>query len=354
MNGAKPLHSIGDLSALTGVPVRTIRFYSDTGLLPPTDRTPAGYRRYDDAALGRLHLIGVLRDLDVGLTTVRRVLDGDLCVADVAAAHADATALRIRALRMRQSLLRLVARRGLGPEETVLLHRLVRLTSDERKALVTDFVSGLTAGNPEVRDAAAVLRTALPVLPDDPSDAQLAAWVELAGLMADDGFRARMARAPFPPADADALPGVAPGTAAALVSHVREAVAAARRAGVGPDSAAARTVVDSVVERFAAALGRPAGPELRRWMASRFEAGHDPLVERYWRLVWTVNDWRIVDGHLPFQPWMVEALAPSRSEPEPEPAGRWPVAGPPAGGGSGRGQRATSPAEVRRNPQASK
>ncbi|MFC8570170.1 MerR family transcriptional regulator [Streptomyces sp. NPDC057245] len=318
MNGAKHLHSIGELSALTGVPVRTIRFYSDTGLLPPTDRTPAGYRRYGAAALGRLHLIGVLRDLDVGLTTIRRVLDGDLSVAGVAAAHADATALQIRTLRMRQSLLRLVARRGLGPEETVLMHRLTRLTSGERKALVGDFVSGLASEDPGSRDAAAVLRTALPVLPDDPSEAQLAAWTELAGLMADDGFRARMVRAPFPPVDADALPGVAPGTAAALLAFVREAVADARRAGVEPDSAAARPVVDSVVERFASALGRPAGPELRRWMASRFEAAHDPLVERYWRLVWTVNDWRIVDGHLPFQPWMAEALA----RPEPEPIGR--------------------------------
>ncbi|CAM5716972.1 hypothetical protein SVIOM342S_07852 [Streptomyces violaceorubidus] len=35
MNGATPPHSIGELSARTGVSVRTIRFYSDTGLLPP-------------------------------------------------------------------------------------------------------------------------------------------------------------------------------------------------------------------------------------------------------------------------------------------------------------------------------
>ncbi len=52
----------------------------------------------------------------------------------------------------------------------------------------------------------------------------------------------------------------------------------------------------------------PAGPGLREWMAREFDTGHDPLVERYWRLVWTVNDWQVVDGHLPFQPWMAEAL----------------------------------------------
>ncbi|MCM1943726.1 MerR family transcriptional regulator [Streptomyces sp. G3] len=311
MNGATPLYSIGELSARTGVPVRTIRFYSDTGLLPPTDRTPAGYRRYDDAALGRLHLIGVLRELDVDLATVRRVLDGAASVAEVAAAHADATALRIRALRLRHSMLRLVARRGPSPEETVLMHRLTRLTADERRRMVTDFVTGLDAGTPQARDAAAVLRTALPDLPDEPSDDQLAAWVELAELISDDGFRARMADAAFPPADETALPGVAPEQAAELVPFVRAAVADARAAGIDPDGSGADAVVEAVARRFAAVLGRPDGPELRDWMASRFEAGHDPLVERYWRLVWTVNDWQVVPGHLPFQPWMVRALSRS-------------------------------------------
>ncbi|NDZ69600.1 MerR family transcriptional regulator [Streptomyces sp. SID10362] len=311
MNGATPLYSIGELSARTGVPVRTIRFYSDTGLLPPTDRTPAGYRRYDDAALGRLHLIGVLRELDVDLATVRRVLDGAASVAEVAAAHADATALRIRALRLRHSMLRLVARRGPSPEETVLMHRLTQLTADERRRMVTDFVTGLDAGTPQARDAAAVLRTALPDLPDEPSDAQLAAWVELAELIADDDFRARMADAAFPPADETALPGVAPEQAAELVPFVRAAVADARAAGIDPDGSGADAVVEAVARRFAAVLGRPDGPELRDWMASRFEAGHDPLVERYWRLVWTVNDWQVVPGHLPFQPWMARALSRS-------------------------------------------
>ncbi|MGW5087310.1 MerR family transcriptional regulator [Streptomyces coelicoflavus] len=308
MNGATPPHSIGELSARTAVPVRTIRFYSDTGLLPPTGRTPAGYRRYDDAALDRLHLIGVLRELGVDLATVRRILDGGLSVAEVAAAHADATALQIRALRLRHSMLRLVARRGPSPEETVLMHRLTRLTADERRRMVADFIADLGAGTPQARGAAAVLRTALPDLPDEPSDAQLAAWVELAELIADDDFRARMADAAFPPADEDALPGVAPEQAAELVPFVRGAVADARAAGIAPDGSGADAVVEAVAERFAAVLGRPDGPGLREWMASRFEAGHDPLVERYWRLVWTVNDWQVVPGHLPFQPWMAEAL----------------------------------------------
>lgn len=40
------LHPIGELARRTGVPVRTIRFYSDTGVVVPAGRSPAGYRLY--------------------------------------------------------------------------------------------------------------------------------------------------------------------------------------------------------------------------------------------------------------------------------------------------------------------
>ncbi|MFK0050499.1 MerR family transcriptional regulator [Streptomyces sp. NPDC090741] len=309
MNGTTSLHSIGSLSTRTGVPVRTIRFYSDMGLLPPSHRTPAGYRSYDNAALIRLQTICALRELDVDLATIRRVLGGELSVAEVAAARADATELQIRVLRLRRNVLRHLARRGHNPEEAALVHQLIRRTSEERRRLVTDFIDGLTtAGTPSAPTAAAALRSAVPDLPDDPTDAQVAAWMEITELITDTGFHARMAHAALPPADEDALPGVAAVTAAELVAFARQAVATARESGTDPQDGEAVAVVDAVVARFASALGRPVGPELKEWMAGRFEEGHDPLVARYWRLVWTVNDWRVLPGHLPFQPWLIEAL----------------------------------------------
>src|SRR5436305_1349494 len=57
------LLSIGELSSRTGLPVRTIRFYSDSGVLPPASRTDAGYRQYGTDALPRLGLVRTLRDL---------------------------------------------------------------------------------------------------------------------------------------------------------------------------------------------------------------------------------------------------------------------------------------------------
>jgi DNA-binding transcriptional MerR regulator len=48
--------SIGELARLTGLSVRTIRFYSDSGVVPTAGRTSGGYRTYDVTALARLKL----------------------------------------------------------------------------------------------------------------------------------------------------------------------------------------------------------------------------------------------------------------------------------------------------------
>jgi hypothetical protein len=40
------LLTIGELAERTGLSVRTIRFYSDSGVVPPAGRTDAGYRLY--------------------------------------------------------------------------------------------------------------------------------------------------------------------------------------------------------------------------------------------------------------------------------------------------------------------
>ncbi|WP_398918967.1 MerR family transcriptional regulator [Streptomyces sp. 2132.2] len=92
--------------------MRTIRFYSDSGVVAPTTRSPACYRLYDFDALLRLELLRTLRELGVDLPTVRRVLDRELSVAEVAAAHADALDVEIRVLQLRRSVLRAVARGG--------------------------------------------------------------------------------------------------------------------------------------------------------------------------------------------------------------------------------------------------
>lgn len=190
MDGAAELFSIGELARRSGLAVRTIRFYSDEGIVVPTARSRAGYRLYDAGAPARLELVRTLRELGVDLPAVRRVLDRELSVAEVAAVHADAVEVRIRALRLRRAVLRLVAERGSGPEEVRLMHRVTRLSAQERRRLVDVLVEGAE------ESVAAMVRVAAPDLPEDPSAEQVAAWVELVELMGDAEFGEVFRRAP--------------------------------------------------------------------------------------------------------------------------------------------------------------
>ncbi|MFJ8828194.1 MerR family transcriptional regulator [Streptomyces sp. NPDC102467] len=279
------LYSIGELSRRTGLSVRTIRFYSDSGVVAPTTRGPAGCRLYDQDALLRLELLRTLRELGMDLATIQRVLDRELSVAEVAAAHADAMDVQIRVLQLRRSVLRVVARRGSSPEEIPLMHRLTQLSGEERRRLIDDFVDGTFGTGDADPTAVAMVRAATPELPDDPTSEQVAAWVELAELVGNEDFRARMRRtalrqAAGRPLDIECQAGEE------LMELTRHKVAEAEAvdSGIDPLSDRGAPVIDDLVHRFAEVLARTPDTEFRDWMAQQFEEAHDPRVDRYWRL----------------------------------------------------------------------
>ena len=55
----------------------------------------------------------------------------------MATAHADAIAVQIRVLRLRQIVLAAAAERGSTPEEMDLMHQLAKLSEQDRRALIT-------------------------------------------------------------------------------------------------------------------------------------------------------------------------------------------------------------------------
>ena len=57
------MRTVKEVSRLTGVSVRTLHYYDAIGLLKPAEVTEAGYRLYDDTALGRLQNILLFREL---------------------------------------------------------------------------------------------------------------------------------------------------------------------------------------------------------------------------------------------------------------------------------------------------
>lgn len=69
------MRTVKEVSELTGISVRTLHYYDQIGLLKPTKVTGAGYRLYDDAALGRLQNILLFRQLQFPLKEIKAILD---------------------------------------------------------------------------------------------------------------------------------------------------------------------------------------------------------------------------------------------------------------------------------------
>jgi DNA-binding transcriptional MerR regulator len=67
--------SIGQLAERTGVPVSTLRYYDELGIVRPITRE-AGRRRYDDSAVGRVGVILVLRDAGFTLAEIAELGNG--------------------------------------------------------------------------------------------------------------------------------------------------------------------------------------------------------------------------------------------------------------------------------------
>ena len=67
--------TVAQISKRTGVSVRTLHHYDQIGLLKPSEVTEAGYRLYDEAALDKLYMILVYRELGLSLHDIGGILD---------------------------------------------------------------------------------------------------------------------------------------------------------------------------------------------------------------------------------------------------------------------------------------
>jgi DNA-binding transcriptional MerR regulator len=70
-------YTVGELARRAGLTVRTLHHYEALGLLRPSGRSEAGYRRYGEADVLRLHRVLALRDAGVPLKDIVPLLDGE-------------------------------------------------------------------------------------------------------------------------------------------------------------------------------------------------------------------------------------------------------------------------------------
>jgi MerR family transcriptional regulator, copper efflux regulator len=66
---------IGELAHVSGVSVRTIRFYEDSGLLLAVDRASSGYRAFNDSHVHQLRFIRNARAFGLTLEQIREILN---------------------------------------------------------------------------------------------------------------------------------------------------------------------------------------------------------------------------------------------------------------------------------------
>ncbi|UWQ90575.1 Cu(I)-responsive transcriptional regulator [Aliisedimentitalea scapharcae] len=65
--------NIGDVSARSGLPAKTIRYYEDIGLIKP-HRSANGYRRFRDSDLHKLAFLGRARALGFSIEDCRTLM----------------------------------------------------------------------------------------------------------------------------------------------------------------------------------------------------------------------------------------------------------------------------------------
>lgn len=94
---------IAEVARRTGFNPSTLRYYEDVGLVPPVERTPSGYRLYDEGALARLAFISRAKQLGCSLEEITDLVtawEGDRC-APVQQRLQDLVAAKIAAARGR-------------------------------------------------------------------------------------------------------------------------------------------------------------------------------------------------------------------------------------------------------------
>ncbi|WNF25362.1 MerR family transcriptional regulator [Streptomyces sp. C11-1] len=278
------LCSIGELAEHAGVSVKTVRFYSDSGLLPEASRSGGGHRRYAPEAVERLSMIRSLRGLDLALRDVRRVLDGQQDEQDGAGSVLeDAVAGRLRALgselaalRWREAALRLVQECP-AAERAARLRLVGAVAAPPSTAPLARFWRAWLPPRMPARSVSTFLEAAVPQPPEGPRPAQVLAFARLHAFVTRPcGDRGSG------PCQPRAHRGAGARASAVLYAGLAEAyglAGGAMRRGAKP---APGEALDGFVDAYASTYGTHDSPGFRRVLAGRLAA--DPRIDRYWEL----------------------------------------------------------------------
>ena len=302
------LLKVGELARHTGLTVRTLHHYDAIGLLAPSARSPAGYRLYGAADIGRLHAIQALRQLGLPLAEIGGLLGAEsgspAAIIARQIASLDQQIAQATALRERLGLIEQRLSDGHQPDMKEWLAALAQMSaygryfsSDEIRSLMANWPTVADQWPPLFADVAALMARGVPAgaLEVQPLASR---WMNLMGQWMDGSLdlitrwgemyrrEPGVRRADGPPAELIDYIGEAIGLRmAALLRHLDDDDLA--RLGKPPEEEWRRLSGELAALK---ARGVPAGDEAARAIAldwvRLFDAftGHDPaLAERLMR-----------------------------------------------------------------------
>lgn len=314
--------TIGELSRLSGVPVRTIRYYCDEGILE-SRRSSGGHRVFDATAVESLLLVRRLRAVGLGLRSISDVMAGRVPIDDAVAAERAAVDVELAMLAWRRASL--AALEHAAPRDRSVRLQLLSAVQDGRRGYdaLVKFWRRLFAGSAAPDRLDEFVDMTVPLPPNEPSAARVVAYAELVALCGQPAFGTAMARQLWrfePTSIADRrglLTGVAEACDMALPLLLSD-----RPPTAGP-------AVDKFVDAHARARRTTDTPTFRRALAENSGADQDPRIHRYWGLVVEIAGEAPTVGAL--QRWLYDGLLTGLvSEASPSPSS----------------QRTTSPASI--------
>ncbi|MDH6132417.1 DNA-binding transcriptional MerR regulator [Kitasatospora sp. MAA4] len=291
--GIERSFTIGALAEAAGVSVKTVRHYSDGGLLPAPARSSGGHRRYGEAALETLLTIRRLRALGLPLPLAGAVVRAELSLEDALASQQDEVERQLTELRWRSAGLRALRLAAGDPAGLELLGEAMR-HAPGRDAFA-DFWRRVLPLRMPAKLRSAIVDAALPELPDEPTARQALAYAQLHALTADRAEAAAVrGRSPM---DCEDAPEFFHGLGEAYALAGAEL---ARSAAPQPGQA-----LDCFVAVHARAERSVDSADFRIALGQQLIATADPAMTRYWTLAGELTpEPTMGEAHV----WLTEAL----------------------------------------------
>jgi DNA-binding transcriptional MerR regulator len=296
------LYSIGQVAKLSSLPVQTIRYYSDIGVLPPSHVTEAGYRMYDSADVARLELIRTLRSLEFDLETIAKLLKGELTASQAVELHLQALELQFQALKRQCTLLKAVQKKGKGVSLSYLnrMQAFLKLTRLEREDFLAKQLERGLKGAPRNEK---IWQAAVLDLPEEMNEAQLEAWLELAELVSDESFTNILTR------QRESYEQATKGKPGKVdFQPIFDKASKAMNTGHTYQDKTGQQLVELWIKANAKLMRRKVNHDFAQWLLEYYEQNTDPRMERYWQLIAVLKNWSGKSPQAEAVKWLLEGL----------------------------------------------